>query len=135
MSSITPQDLYAWCKIPYGDLETHPQRKVPFRLCRDSEEMGRLMARELAAERDLAGEVMTEIKAYAIGAHHLYPDVQTVLDIGGQDSKVIRVRPERSVAQFEMNDRCAAGTGRFLETMALALGLGVEQLGQHALDA
>ena len=78
---------------------------------------------------------MTEIKAYAIGAHHLYPDVQTVLDIGGQDSKVIRVRPDGSVAQFEMNDRCAAGTGRFLETMALALGLSVEQLGQHALDA
>jgi predicted CoA-substrate-specific enzyme activase len=91
--------------------------------------------RHLAAERDLAGEVMTEIKAYAIGAHHLYPDVQTVLDIGGQDSKVIRVRPDGSVAQFEMNDRCAAGTGRFLETMALALGLSVEQLGQHALDA
>ena len=50
MSSITPQDLYAWCKIPYGDLETHPQRKIPFRLCRDSDEMGRLMARELVDE-------------------------------------------------------------------------------------
>jgi glucosamine-6-phosphate deaminase len=50
MSSITPQDLYAWCKIPYEALENHPQRKVPFRLCRDSEEMGRLMARELADE-------------------------------------------------------------------------------------
>jgi len=50
MSSITPQDLYAWCKIPYGDLENHPQRKIPFRLCHDSEEMGRIMARELVDE-------------------------------------------------------------------------------------
>jgi glucosamine-6-phosphate deaminase len=50
MSSITAQELYAWCKIPYGDLETHPQRKIPFRLCRDAEEMGRLMARELVDE-------------------------------------------------------------------------------------
>ena len=50
MSSITPAELYAWCKIPYGELETHPRRKVPFRLCRDAEEMGRIMARELVAE-------------------------------------------------------------------------------------
>jgi activator of 2-hydroxyglutaryl-CoA dehydratase len=79
--------------------------------------------RHLAAERSLAGEVITEIKAYAIGAHSLYPDVQTVLDVGGQDSKVIRVGLGGKVLRFEMNDRCAAGTGRFLETMARALDL------------
>lgn len=50
MSIITPQELYEWCKIPYRDLEHHPQRKVPFRLCRDAEEMGRIMARELVGE-------------------------------------------------------------------------------------
>jgi glucosamine-6-phosphate deaminase len=50
MSIITPQELYAWCKIPYQELETHPQLKVPFRLCRDSDEMGRIMARELVEE-------------------------------------------------------------------------------------
>ena len=77
--------------------------------------------RHLVAERELADEVMTEIKAYAIGAHHLYPDVQTVLDIGGQDSKVISIGPGGRVLRFEMNDRCAA-TGRFLENMAQALG-------------
>lgn len=92
-------------------------------------------SRHLAAEHALADEVITEIRAYATGAHHLYPDVQTVLDIGGQDSKVILVRPDGGVARFEMNDRCAAGTGRFLENMALALGLNIEQLGQHALAA
>jgi len=50
MSIITPQELYAWCKIPYQELETHPQLKVPFRLCRDSDEMARIMARELVEE-------------------------------------------------------------------------------------
>jgi predicted CoA-substrate-specific enzyme activase len=91
--------------------------------------------RHLAAERALADEVITEIKAYALGAHHLYPDVQTVLDVGGQDSKAIQVRPDGTVARFEMNDRCAAGTGRFLENMARALDLEVEELGPHALAA
>ncbi|MFN2225624.1 MAG: acyl-CoA dehydratase activase [Anaerolineae bacterium] len=91
--------------------------------------------RNLAAERALAGEVISEIKAYALGAHHLYPDVATVLDIGGQDSKVIRVGPAGRVLRFEMNDRCAAGTGRFLENMARALGLEVEAFGPHALQA
>ncbi len=91
--------------------------------------------RHLAAERELADEVITEIKAYAIGAHHLCPDVQTVLDVGGQDCKVIQVKPDGGVVRFEMNDRCAAGTGRFLENMALALGLNIEQFDQHALVA
>ena len=91
--------------------------------------------RHLAAERALADEVITEIKAYAIGARHLYPDVQTVLDIGGQDSKVILIKLDGGAARFEMNDRCAAGTGRFLENMARALGLSLEQFSQQALLA
>lgn len=91
--------------------------------------------RHLAAERELADEVISEIKAYGLGAFHLYPDVGTVLDIGGQDSKVIQVGPEGRVLRFEMNDRCAAGTGRFLENMAHALGMKVEQFGPHALAA
>jgi predicted CoA-substrate-specific enzyme activase len=91
--------------------------------------------RHLALERRLADDVITEIKAYAIGAYQLYPDVRTVLDIGGQDSKVILVRPDGVVEKFEMNDRCAAGTGRFLENMALALGVDIKALGQHALSA
>jgi predicted CoA-substrate-specific enzyme activase len=91
--------------------------------------------RHLAVERDLAGEVISEIKAYGLGAYHLYPDVGTVLDIGGQDSKVIRVGPQGRVLRFEMNDRCAAGTGRFLENMAHALGMGIDEFGPHALEA
>ena len=91
--------------------------------------------RNLALERELADEVISEIKAYALGAHHLFPDVATVLDIGGQDSKAIRVGPDGRVLRFEMNDRCAAGTGRFLENMAHALSLEVAELGPHALAA
>lgn len=89
--------------------------------------------RHLAAERELADEVISEIKAYGLGAYHLYADVGTVLDIGGQDSKVIRVGPGGRVLRFEMNDRCAAGTGRFLENMAHALGMQVKDFGPHAL--
>lgn len=91
--------------------------------------------RHLAAKQLPVDEVITEIKAFALGAHHLFPDVQTILDIGGQDSKAILVNSEGEVAKFEMNDRCAAGTGRFLENMALALGIRIDQLGQHALEA
>jgi predicted CoA-substrate-specific enzyme activase len=100
---------------------------------------GRLVAtgygRHLAVERALADVVISEIKAYGLGAYHLYADVGTVLDIGGQDSKVIRVGPEGRVLRFEMNDRCAAGTGRFLENMAHALGMKIEDFGPHALEA
>ncbi len=91
--------------------------------------------RHLASVNTLANFVITEIKAYAVGAHQLFPDVRTILDIGGQDSKVIQVKPDGAVANFEMNDKCAAGTGRFLENMALALDLNIEQLGPHAPEA
>lgn len=91
--------------------------------------------RHLAVERALAEEVISEIKAYGLGAYHLYPDAGTVLDIGGQDSKVIRVGQEGRVLRFEMNDRCAAGTGRFLENMAHALGMRIDEFGPHALQA
>lgn len=78
---------------------------------------------------------ITEIQAYARGAHYLYPEVRTVLDIGGQDTKVISLTPEGKVAKFEMNDRCAAGTGKFLEFMATALQIPLESFGDFALSA
>ncbi|MCL2141066.1 MAG: acyl-CoA dehydratase activase [Dehalococcoidia bacterium] len=91
--------------------------------------------RHFIANHDLAHNVITEIKAYALGARQLFPGVHTVLDIGGQDSKVISINECGNVIKFEMNDRCAAGTGRFLENMASALGLSIEELGMHALSA
>jgi predicted CoA-substrate-specific enzyme activase len=91
--------------------------------------------RNLAVERELADDVISEIKAYGLGAAHLFPDAATVLDIGGQDSKAIQLAPGGRVVRFEMNDRCAAGTGRFLENMARVLGLSVEEFGPHSLGA
>jgi len=78
---------------------------------------------------------VTEIKAHARGARELFPDIQTVVDIGGQDSKAIAMHNNGKVKKFEMNDRCAAGTGKFLEIMAKTLGFGIEDFGQEALAA
>jgi len=72
---------------------------------------------------------ISEVSCHARGAFHLCPQARTVIDIGGQDSKVIRVHTQGYVTDFAMNDKCAAGTGRFLEVMAEALEVGVEELG------
>ena len=78
---------------------------------------------------------VTEIKAYAVGAKVLFPEVRTILDIGGQDSKVISLNGSGRVIKFEMNDRCAAGTGKFLEIMAHTLGYNLDEFGVEALKA
>jgi predicted CoA-substrate-specific enzyme activase len=83
----------------------------------------------------LHGEVVSEIRAFAVGARHLYPDCRTVIDIGGQDCKAILLSSEGEVQKFEMNDRCAAGTGKFLEVMAGTLEVDIADLGDLALSA
>jgi predicted CoA-substrate-specific enzyme activase len=80
-------------------------------------------------------EVVTEIKAYAIGASTLFPHAASVLDIGGQDTKVISLGEAGRVIDFEMNDKCAAGTGKFLEVMSRALGFELERMAEAALVA
>lgn len=77
---------------------------------------------------------ITEITCHARGAHFLNPQVRTVVDIGGQDSKVIRLNEDGSVKNFVMNDKCAAGTGRFLEMMARTLEMSLDQLSAAGLD-
>ena len=77
---------------------------------------------------------ITEITCHARGAHFLNPEVRTVIDIGGQDSKVIRLDENGAVANFVMNDKCAAGTGRFLEMMARTLGLSLEEMSTMGLE-
>jgi predicted CoA-substrate-specific enzyme activase len=77
----------------------------------------------------------TEISCHGLGAHHLFPQARTIIDIGGQDSKAIRVSEHGRVMDFAMNDKCAAGTGRFLEVMAGALGTDIEQIGKLALQS
>jgi predicted CoA-substrate-specific enzyme activase len=76
---------------------------------------------------------VTEIKAHATGARALFPAARAVLDIGGQDSKAIALFGSGKVKKFEMNDRCAAGTGKFLEIMARTLGFDIEAFGREAL--
>ena len=84
---------------------------------------------------DFADQQVTEISCYARGIHHLFPQAQTVVDIGGQDSKVVVVGRGGRPLDFAMNDKCAAGTGRFLEVMARALQLHLAELGPCALRA
>lgn len=90
--------------------------------------------RHLAAEL-FGAKVITEIKAFALGARHVNPDCRAILDIGGQDVKVIALDGLGRVADFEMNDRCAAGTGKFLEVMAAVLGFSLPEFGEAALTA
>jgi (R)-2-hydroxyacyl-CoA dehydratese activating ATPase len=77
--------------------------------------------RHLFKEHWPAAEVISEIKAVAVGATSLVPGCRTIVDIGGQDTKAIALDPAGKVQKFAMNDRCAAGTGQFLEMMATAL--------------
>ncbi|MBI5579001.1 MAG: 3-hydroxyacyl-ACP dehydratase [Deltaproteobacteria bacterium] len=86
-------------------------------------------------EVDFDAPTVTEIKAHAAGARFFFPEVATVMDIGGQDSKAIAMNAAGKVVKFEMNDRCAAGTGKFLEIMAKSLGFSLEQFASQALQA
>jgi predicted CoA-substrate-specific enzyme activase len=81
-----------------------------------------------------ADKKVTEISCHSLGAFTLYPDTGTVIDIGGQDSKVIRVGPGGKVLDFTMNDKCAAGTGRFLEVMAAKLRVPLGEMGSLSLS-
>ena len=81
-----------------------------------------------------ADKQVTEITCHAKGVSSLFPSVKTIVDIGGQDSKGIRVANGK-VMDFVMNDKCAAGTGRFLEVIAEALGLELDQIGELSLKA
>lgn len=113
----------------------------PLRICRDllkdvncdvitATGYGRHIAREY-----LDCKVLSEITAFAYGARALFDSCATILDIGGQDTKAIALDESGRVRKFEMNDRCAAGTGRFLEVMAAALGYSMEDFAGAALRA
>jgi predicted CoA-substrate-specific enzyme activase len=87
--------------------------------------------RELVSDADT---IITEITAFALGAKFFESTIRTIIDIGGQDSKVIKVKDSR-VDRFVMNDRCAAGTGNFVEKIAHALGLTLKDFGELAVTA
>lgn len=78
---------------------------------------------------------ITEITCHARGAHSLFPATRTVIDMGGQDTKAIKVGGDGSVVDFSMNDKCAAGTGRFLSAAADVTGVGLDEIGPLSLEA
>ncbi|MDR2019083.1 MAG: acyl-CoA dehydratase activase [Syntrophobacterales bacterium] len=81
-----------------------------------------------------AQQAVTEITCIAKGVNFLFPDAKTIIDIGGQDTKVIKVDQSGRVVEFEMNDKCAAGTGRFIEVMAKALNVDLNKVGPLSLS-
>jgi predicted CoA-substrate-specific enzyme activase len=93
--------------------------------------------RNIAEEQD---ETLSELSCHAFGAHELFPNVRTVVDIGGQDAKILKVDKNGRLDGFVMNDKCAAGTGRFLENTARVLDVRIEdiaafaELSEHRID-
>jgi len=81
-----------------------------------------------------ANKNITEISCHAKGAHWFFPTVRTVLDLGGQDCKAIRCDEKGHITNFVMNDKCAAGTGRFMEVMAKTLELPLDDIGKLSLQ-
>lgn len=83
--------------------------------------------------QNIPSEIITEISCHAMGAHFLNHGTRTIIDIGGQDSKAIKVDPKTGkVVEFVMNDKCAAGTGRFLEKVAELLDYTIDEIGDEA---
>ncbi len=76
-------------------------------------------------------EVVSEISCHGKGAKWLLPSAQTIIDIGGQDCKTMKLDKDGQVDRFTTNDKCASGTGRFLEVMAMVLGVDIDELGKH----
>lgn len=87
------------------------------------------------ARVELASKSVTEITCHSVGVHHINPDIRLLIDVGGQDSKVIRIGPSGRPDDFELNDKCSAGTGRFLEVMARVLEVSIDELGPLALQS
>jgi predicted CoA-substrate-specific enzyme activase len=82
-----------------------------------------------------ADKVVSEISCHAAGVQHFIPQARTVIDIGGQDSKIISIDENGHISDFVMNDKCAAGTGRFLEMVALRLGVSCDELDKIAAES
>lgn len=84
---------------------------------------------------DAADSTVTEITCHARGVRHLAPDVRTIVEIGGQDSKLLKLDENGTLYDFVMNDRCAAGTGRFLEIVASRFDIDIRRLGEMAVGS
>ncbi|MBI5832781.1 MAG: 2-hydroxyglutaryl-CoA dehydratase [Armatimonadetes bacterium] len=100
------------------------------------EELSALVATGYGRERvDGRSRAVTEITCHARGAYHLFPGTRLLIDVGGQDCKAVRLGDDGRVIDFAMNDKCAAGTGRFFEVVARALEIDLDDFGPLALQA
>ncbi len=96
----------------------------------------RIVATGIAAKRvTFAHRYISEVAADALGAVQLLPNARTVIDVGAEGARAIKINPEGKVLDFAINDRCAAGTGTFVEAMARALEVSVEELSRIGLDS
>lgn len=86
-------------------------------------------------EVPFANENISEISCHAVGAHHCDPDIRTIVDIGGQDMKAIALNENGTVREFAMNDKCAAGTGRFYEAMSRTFEMSLDEFSELSLKA
>lgn len=101
-----------------------------------SHELARVVATGYARQAVIEAQTtVTEITCHARGVTHLLPGTSTIIEIGGQDSKVIFLAADGSVRDFAMNERCAAGSGRFLEVLAPRLGVRLSELGALAAES
>lgn len=118
------QEIVAKSLIPFGAGTSGPARAIDAVLQeagKTKEEMSYILATGYGRNSlDFADHQMSELSCHARGAVFLFPDVQTVIDIGGQDVKVLQIE-NGAMVNFQMNDKCAAGTGRFLDVMARVL--------------
>ncbi len=87
------------------------------------------------ARVEQAEKSVTEITCHSVGVHHINPAIRLLIDVGGQDAKAIRIGSSGKPEDFELNDKCSAGTGRFLEVMARVLDVSLNELGPLALQS
>ena len=128
------RDIVAKSLIPVGAGTSGPQRAIDEVLSaagKKREDMAYVLATGYGRNSlmDFADKQMSELSCHAKGAHFLFPEVHTVIDIGGQDVKVLEIE-NGVMTNFAMNDKCAAGTGRFLDVMARVLEVDVKDLGR-----
>jgi predicted CoA-substrate-specific enzyme activase len=128
------RDIAAKSLIGVGAGTSGPQRAIEDVLANASmkrEDMDFVLATGYGRNSldEIADKQMSELSCHARGAYFLFPQVRTVIDIGGQDVKILHVE-NGNLVNFQMNDKCAAGTGRFLDVMARVLEVKVEELGR-----
>jgi predicted CoA-substrate-specific enzyme activase len=134
------QEIKAWKVVPTGYDTQKTATELLRALCKEKaisqDDIGYTISTGYSRKNvDFSTSQVTEITCQAKGIFHLFPFARTIIDIGGQDSKTIRIDQTGQLSDFEMNDKCSAGTGRFLEVMANSLHVPLEEMDVMSLNA